>query len=341
MRNNYTLKKILIFILLFAIIIFLVLDVCIGSTYISVDEVGYALFHKNDEAKVATILWKIRLPMSFMAVNIGIALGISGACMQTILNNSLASPYTLGVSASAGFGAALAILTGWFSNTIFSKYVSSIFAVVVAMLVSATIYIFSKKSLFSKKSIILSGIALMFLFQSLQSLLQFISDSDTMQNIVFWNLGSLTKADWSKVFIMTMLNILLVPLIEKEAWNLTALRLGDVEAKSIGIDVGHIRIKCYVYISILTAVSVSFVGAIGFIGIAAPHIARTLFGDDQRYYLIISGMVGAILLSISSILSKIIIPGIVFPIGIITCMIGVPFFILIVFRGDRSIDSGI
>lgn len=340
MRNRYTLKKIVVFSLLFALIIFLVLDVCIGSTYISVDEIIYALFHK-EEAMAVTILWKIRLPMSFMAVNIGVALGISGACMQTILNNPLASPYTLGVSASAGFGAALAILTGWLSDTIFSKYVSSIFAVAVAMLVSVIIYIFSKKNLFSKKSIILSGIAFMFFFQSMQSLLQFISDSDTMQSIVFWNLGSLAKANWSKVFIMVILNFLLVPLIEKEAWNLTALRLGDVEAQSIGINVGHIRIKCYVYISILTAVAVSFVGSIGFIGIAAPHIARTLFGDDQRYYLIISGVVGAILLSISSILSKIIMPGIVFPIGIITCMIGVPFFILIVFKGDKRVDSGI
>ena len=162
-----------------------------------------------------------------------------------------------------------------------------------------------------------------------------------MQSIVFWNLGSLAKANWSKVFIMMMLNILVVPLIEKEAWNLMAMRLGDVEAKSIGINVGLIRIRCYVYISILTAVAVSFVGAIGFIGIAAPHIARTLFGDDQRYYLIISGVVGAILLSVSSILSKIIMPGIVFPIGIITCMIGVPFFILIVFKGDKRIGSDV
>ena len=176
MRNSYTIKKACIIILIFILIVFFVLDVCTGSTYIPVSEIIYVLFHKEDEAMAAIILWKIRLPMAFMAINVGIALGISGGCMQTILNNPLASPYTLGVSASAGFGAALAILTGWFSHTILSEYISSIFAVVVAMLVSVTIYLFSKQKLFSKKSIILSGIALMFFFHSMQSLLQYISD---------------------------------------------------------------------------------------------------------------------------------------------------------------------
>lgn len=316
------------------------LDVCVGSTNITFSETIQTLLEwETKGTKIAVIIWKIRLPMALMAINIGGALGVSGGCMQTILDNPLASPYTLGVSASAGFGAALAIVTGWLSNTVFYQYNSSLLAVGCAMAVSLLICFMSKRRNFSKKSLILSGIALMFLFQSLQSLLQFISDTDTMQTIVFWNLGSLARADWNKVSIMVITNILVVPLVIKESWNLTALKLGDIEAKSIGIDVEKTRMKSFIYISILTAVAVSFAGSIGFIGIAAPHISRSLLGDDQRYYLVFAGVLGAVLLLISSILSKVIIPSILFPIGIVTSIIGVPFFIAAVFRGER-INAG-
>ena len=150
------------------------LDICVGSTNIPFSETIQTLLEwENKETKTAIIIWKIRLPMALMAINIGGALGVSGGCMQTILNNPLASPYTLGVSASAGFGAALAIVTGWLSNTVFYRYNSSLLAVVCAMSVSLLICFMSKRRNFSKKSLILSGIALMFLFQSLQSLLQF------------------------------------------------------------------------------------------------------------------------------------------------------------------------
>lgn len=314
------------------------LNVCIGTTKLQIYDIFYALCNKEDMINSVFVIWQIRLPIAIMAVNVGIALGISGACMQTLLSNYLASPYTLGVSAGAGCGAALALVTGWFSGTVFSEYVTSIFAILAAIIVSLSICILGKMNSFSKHSMILCGIALMFLLQSIQALLQFIADSDVMQSIVFWNFGSLEKSTWNKVYIITMINILIIPLIIKESWNLTTLKLGDVEAKVIGVDVKKLRLKCYIFISIITAISVSLVGSIGFLGIAAPHIARKIVGDDQRYYLIASGMVGAIILSIASILSKLIIPGIVFPIGIITSIIGVPFFALIIFRGGKHND---
>lgn len=334
---NKSVKKIIcIFLLLFILILCLLSDIGIGTTFISFHDILYGLLHNEAVTKVTIIMWKIRLPSAIMAVNIGIALGLSGACMQTILNNPLASPYTLGVSAGSGFGSALALVTGWFSGTVLSGYITSIFAVAMAMLVSFVICFLSKRKGFSKSNMVLAGIALMFFFQALQFFLQFIADSDTMQGIVFWNMGSLEKADWSRVLIITIVNLLSVPVLFMEAWNLTALKLGDIEAKTIGVNVEKTRLKCFICISIITAVSVSFAGSIGFIGIAAPHISRKLLGDDQRYYLILSGIIGSILLSTASVLSKIIIPGIIFPIGIITSMIGVPFFAFIIFKGDSN-----
>lgn len=336
---NKPAKKIICIFLSFFILIFCLLwDICTGTTSLSFNEMLYALLNKDVGTKATLIIWKIRLPSAVMAINVGIALGLSGACMQTLLNNSLASPYTLGVSAGAGFGAALALVTGWFSGTVLSGYISSIFAIAAAMFVSCLICLLSKRKHFSRNSMVLAGIALMFLFQSLQSFLQFIADSDTMQGIIFWNLGSLEKADWNKVLIITILNLLLVPILFTEVWNLTALKLGDIEAKTIGVNVEKTRLKCFSCICVITAVSVSFVGSIGFIGIAAPHIARRLLGDEQRYYMVFSGMIGAVLLSTASVLSKLIIPGIIFPIGIITSMIGVPFFAFIIFKGDLRDD---
>lgn len=336
--NKSVKKNIYIVLLLFMIIFCFLLDICIGTTSMSFKDMLNVFLHKEADTKVTFIMWRIRLPSAIMAVNIGIALGLSGACMQTILNNPLASPYTMGVSAGAGFGAALALVTGWFSGTFLSGYATSIFAIISAMLVIFLISFLGKRKRFSRNNMVLTGIAIMFIFQALQSFLQFIADSDTMQGIVFWNLGSMEKTDWSKVLIITISNLLIVPVIFMEAWNLTAMKLGDIEAKTIGVNVEKTRLKCLLCISIITAVSVSFAGSIGFIGIAAPHISRRLVGDDQRYYLVLSGMIGSILLSTASILSKLIIPGIIFPIGIITCMIGVPFFTFIIFKGDTNND---
>ena len=118
----------------------------------------------------------------------------------------------------------------------------------------------------------------------------------------------------------------------KNTWKYTALLLGDEKATSLGINVARLKIITYLYISLLSATAISFVGTIGFVGLVSPHITRVLVGEDQRYFIPVSGIMGGLILSIASILSKVVIPGIIFPIGIITSLIGVPFFFFIVFK---------
>ena len=142
----------------------------------------------------------------------------------------------------------------------------------------------------------------------------------------------MAKATWPKVAIVGVTILIVIPFFLRDAWKLTAIRLGDSKAKSLGINVERLRIKSLILISLLTSIAVCFVGIIGFIGLVSPHIARMLVGEDQRYYVPASLLGGALLLSVSSIVSKIIIPGAIFPIGIATSCIGVPFFLYLILR---------
>ena len=256
--------------------------------------------------------------------------------MQTILDNPLSSPYTLGISAGAGFGASLAVVVGLGSLEMLGEFMVPFGAFVFACLTSFFIYSINKIKNFSSETMILAGIGMMFLFQALQSLMQYMATPEALQNIVFWTMGSLTKANWTNISIVFVVLLLILPLMMRESWRLTALKLGDEKASGLGVNVERLRVKIFLFISIITAVAVSFVGTIGFIGIVGPHIARMLVGEDQRYFLPLSAVCGMVILSLASIGSKMLIPGAMFPIGIVTAIIGVPFFFSLVLTRKRS-----
>jgi iron complex transport system permease protein len=276
------------------------------------------------------IIWEYRLPTALMAIGVGAALGFAGAVMQTILNNPLASPYTLGVSAGAGFGAAFAIVSGASALSVIGGYTIPFFAFLFAAITCFSIYAFGKYTKMTPQTMILAGIGLSFLFQALQSLMQYIATPEESQNIVFWLFGSLSRANWFTVAVIFITLIVVIPLMLKDAWRLTALKLGDEKAMGLGVNIERLRIKSFALVSIVTGAAVCFVGTIGFIGLVGPHIARMLIGEDQRFFIPLSALCGALVLSLASILSKIIVPGFIFPIGIITSLIGVPFFFSLV-----------
>ncbi len=222
-------RLLLILLLALLIVASLLLDFMLGPSGLPLQNLWQTLTDPaSADPGTRAIVWDIRLPYAVMAIIVGLALGLAGAEMQTILNNPLASPFTLGVSSAAAFGAALAIVLS--------------------------------------------------------------------------------------------------------AWKLTALRLGEDRAISFGINVRRLRLTTLLRISILSALSVAFVGPIGFIGLVAPHIARMLFGEDHRFYLPASALIGALVLSLASIASKNLIPGAIIPVGIVTSLVGVPFFLSIILR---------
>jgi len=311
----------------------IVLDFTMGAAGISLDELVRTLL-QPDAADPTTrvIVWNIRLPYALMALAVGVALGLAGAEMQTILNNPLASPFTLGLSSAAAFGASLVIVldvaipglpVAW---TIAGN--AFLFALFSAMLLHAV----ARWGGMNASGVVLFGIALVFSFNALVSLIQFVASADALQGLVFWTMGSLSRADWTKVGVLLLVFLLILPLSMRDAWRLTAMRLGEERASSFGIDVRRLRLRALVRISVLSALAVSFVGTIGFIGLVAPHIARRLFGEDHRFYLPGSALVGGAILSMASIASKNIVPGIIIPVGIVTSLVGIPFFLAIVFR---------
>jgi iron complex transport system permease protein len=313
-----------------------VLDVATGPSLLPPGEVLRSLTHLGERAAMTdTIVWDLRLPMALMAISVGAALGAGGAQMQTILDNPMASPYTLGMAAAAGFGAALVLAFGGFGLDAMIAVPIGAFA--FAMLAALFLIALASMRRVRGDTIILGGIALLFLFQSLLSLVQFLSSPELSQQILFWLFGSLTKATWPTFWLTTGVTVLCCLLLLRDSWKLAALRMGETRATSLGVDVRRLRMKVLVIVAIMTATATSFVGVIGFVGLVAPHIARMSVGEDQRFLLPLSMLCGALILSTASVLSKSIVPGALFPVGIVTAIVGVPFLLWLIFapRGAR------
>ena len=243
-----------------------------------------------------------------------------------------ASPFTLGVSSAAAFGAALAIVLGIGIPGVPDQWFISANAFIFALLAALMLDGITRWTRVASSGVVLFGIALVFTFNALVSLMQFIATEDTLQGLVFWTMGSLARASWVKLGVMMFAFLILLPWSMMSAWKLTALRLGEDRAVSFGIDVRRLRLGTLLRISILSALAVAFVGPIGFIGLVAPHIARLMFGEDHRFYLPASALIGALVLSMASVASKNLVPGVIIPVGIVTSLVGVPFFLSIILR---------
>ncbi|WP_277810213.1 FecCD family ABC transporter permease [Chromohalobacter canadensis] len=330
-------RQLILAALALALFLSLCVDLALGPARFSLGEVLAALFSPDDVSLQArVILWEIRMPVALMALVVGASLSVAGAQMQTILSNPLASPFTLGISAGASFGAALALAFGVVIVPAAVDYVIPINAFVMAMLTAFAIHALSMRRGVTIETIVLLGIAMVFIFNSLMALIQFFASQQAVSAVVFWTMGSLTKATWPKLWISLGVLATVMPLLARHGWALTAMRLGDAKAESLGVKPRALRLEVLVLVSLLAAIAVAFVGTIGFIGLVGPHIARLLLGEDQRFFLPGSALCGALILSIGSVLSKVLIPGTVIPIGIITSLVGIPFFLFLVLSNKKA-----
>lgn len=330
-RQHTARKLTLLGVLLCLLVASFLIDTGYGPLRIDVTDVWHAILSPDSVSEqLRIVVWDLRLPVSVMAVVAGAALALAGAQMQTILDNPLASPFTLGLSAAASFGAAMGIAFGIRLLPWLSDYIVPINAFIMAMLSAILIHLLSTRRGVTKETIILFGLALVFVFNALLSIVQFFSSDQAVASVVFWSLGSLTKSTWPKVILVTCSLVITLPFFIRYAWRLTALRLGDDKARSLGVKVERLRFQVLMLVSFLAACSVSSIGTIGFIGLVAPHIARMLVGEDQRFFIPATLICGGLILSLSSVLSRTILPGAIFPIGVITTVIGIPFFIALI-----------
>lgn len=314
------------------------LDLSTGSSGMGLGQLLQGLLHPQTlDVTDRVIIWNVRLPYALMAVLVGAALSLAGAEMQAILNNPLASPFTLGVSSAAALGASLVIVFP-LSSALLSR--DSLVALAAFVFACASMFLLHGMSRLrgaGVETLVLFGIALVFSCNALVALLQLLATEDVLQQLVFWSLGSVARANWDKLGILALVLGLTAPFSLHVASRMTLLRMGEERAQSFGVDVRRLRFFALLRISLLSATAVAFVGTIGFIGLVGPHIARILIGEDQRFLFPASALVGALLLSLSSVVSKVIMPGVIVPVGIVTALVGVPIFVVLVFKRGRQL----
>lgn len=317
--------------MLAAILAMAVLDVLLGPSGLGINGLWRSVADPDAGAAHA-IFWHIRLPQALMAVLVGAALGLSGAEMQTVLDNPLASPFTLGVSSAAALGAALTLVFQWRLPLLSADYTLILSAFLLALLCALALDAVAKRARIGSTGIVLFGIALVFAFNALLSLIQLLANAAALQDLVFWMMGSLARSDWAKLAIMASVLATVFPFALRNAWRLTALRFGDARAAGFGVDPARTRRWSLLRVSVLASVAVALVGVIGFIGLIAPHIARRLWGEDHRWYLPASAATGSLILLGASVASKLMSDQVVVPVGIVTTLVGIPFFIVVLTR---------
>ncbi|WP_413112231.1 FecCD family ABC transporter permease [Thaumasiovibrio sp. DFM-14] len=319
------------------LLILFLIDLQVGTFDISLQNILHTLIGIEENLQKALVIEKIRLPKTLMAIVVGAALAMAGCLLQTLLNNPMASPFSLGVSSAAAFGAAIAILTS-FSIPLLSPSLTVAFgSFVAASLSSLILYWFVSKTRANGATLILVGILINFTFQSGLSAAQFYASPEDLAQITFWMFGSLERASYSKVLTVFFVILTAIFFTIPRVWSLTGLRQGDERAEANGIPLKKVRLQFLLVASLLTSIAISFVGIIGFIGIISPHIARSIFGEDHRYLIPSSMLLGASLMVSASILSKVVNPGVIFPIGIVTALVGVPLMLVVLVRNQGEL----
>jgi len=302
-----------------------------GASSVSYKDLFAGLF--QDTGRTHAIIWNLRLPRIVMALLAGSGLAIAGTVFQAVLRNPLASPYTLGIGASAGFGAVTAIVFGaGFSN----EYLIAGNAFGFTLATSFLVLGIARLKGATSETMILTGIALMFLFSSLTSLLQYMGTMEQVHEIVFWFFGSLSKVGWKEIGLAAGMILIPIPILLRRSWDFNLLAAGDESALALGVNVERIRMLGVVLASLITAGSICFTGMIGFIGLVSPHITRMIIGGDHNFLFPASALVGAVLVLTADTLGRTVWAPQVIPIGIVTSFIGVPFFFYLLMKRTRE-----
>ena len=307
----------------------------------------FAALLKKSSPAYNRIIWNIRFPRIIAAIVAGAGLSISGLIMQTCLNNVMASPSTLGVSNAAVFGANLAIIAGAggflsTGNSLFhftsgmNPFAVSFTAFIFSMLSIFMILVLCKIKSYAPNVVILSGLALGAIWTAATTILQFYATDVGLSAAVIWNFGDLGRATYKIDLIMTTVVVLGIVTFSLLSWKYNALLSGDAVAVSLGININRVRFVSMVLASMITAVCVSFLGVIGFVGIICPHTVKKILGQDHRFSIPASVLAGSLLLVISDTVSRSMGNGSALPVGAITSLLGAPFFISLIFSKENS-----
>lgn len=343
-------KKIAILLILLALVfLFFVVSVFVGSGTLSFKEVFLAIFNKGSET-ARLIVRRIRFPRVIAALIAGGGLAVSGLVMQTVLKNPLASPTTLGVSNAAVFGANFAIIVvgaGAFHSThgswlsISNPYLVSTFSFLSAIIAAGSILLLARLKNLNASAIVLAGVAVSAIFQAGTTLIQYFASDTQVASAVYWTFGDLGRASYKTDLIMFIVVAVSTLFFFLKRWDFSAMSGGLACAKTLGVNTRFMTIMSLLLASLITSVTVSFLGIIGFVGLTAPQFMKRIVGDDYRYLLPSSFLAGALLLLISDILGRLPIFGTSVPVGVVTSLIGGPVFLAILLRRKKNESENI
>jgi len=306
------------------LIIISIISLAKGSVYISIQDIWLAIFQKGEQIN-QTIIWKLRLPRLLASLLVGSSLGMSGALLQGMLRNGLASPYLLGISAGSGLVIVSIITFG------FAQMFIPIASWLGAILTTLIVYFLAKRgNKISIERLILGGVAVSSLFGAIQATLLLQAEDGRIQAALTWLIGSLNARGWDEIRItwIPIVIALIVGILLSRQLNL--LSLGEELSISLGNSLFRSRCLIGAVATLLAASAVAIGGLIGFIGLIVPHFSRLLVGNDYKYVLPFSALIGSLTLSTADLIARL--GPIEFPVGIITSLMGAPIFIAILYK---------
>jgi len=316
-------------------------SITVGTVDISLLDGLAALTGSSINSQTHTIVIDIRLPRILLAIAVGAVLASTGAVMQGLFRNPLADPSLIGVSSGASVGASLMIVTaGGFikSGALLGLSLVAVGAFVGGFAATLLVYRLATSGIgTSVTTMLLAGIAIGALAGALNSLLSYFSDNDMLRQISLWQMGNLSGASWTKVIVMGAVALLLMGLFPRESKALNALLLGESEARHLGIDVQRVKRRLIVLTALGVGVSVALAGLVGFVGLIMPHIVRLAIGPDHRWLVPASALAGATLLLIADSLARIVVIPAELPTGILTALLGAPFFVALLLQQRRDV----
>ena len=334
-------NAIVIIAMLVAVVVVSIACLFVGSSNMSFHDALDALLGGGNDAQ-SRIIWKIRIPRVLAAIIAGSGLSVAGLVMQTTLNNAMASPSTLGVSNAAVFGANLSIIAfaGGFLSTgnnlqnfavSANPYATSVMAFAFSTVSVLLILGLCTVRSFSPNVVVLSGMAIGSVWTAATTILQFYAPAVGLSAAVVWSFGDLGRATYRTDAIMAAVVLAGVMFFAFMSWKYNALLSGEATAKTMGVHVEGLRFVSLLLASMITAVCVSFLGVIGFVGVICPHVTKKLLGQDHRVTIPVSCLMGSLLLVLADTLSRSLGSGSALPVGAITSLLGAPFFIAIIF----------
>ena len=336
--HRNTLKKVFVIVLCLTLAVIVAgFAITIGDLHVGFfNSYGVILAHLTGDVtddNADYIIWEWRLPRVLTGLIAGAGLGIAGAVMQCILRNPLADPYTTGISSGASLGASIAIGLG--VSFVSGVYGTVITAFVFSLIPMAIIMAVSKMKGATPTTMIMAGIAVMYIFNACTMMIKLWVDPDKLEEIYRWSVGTIDGAKWDQVYVMFIVVFAGYVAVQLLSRRLNVLSTGDESSRSIGVNANQLRLLCMFIVSLLTAGVVSFTGLIGFIGLVSPHIVRLVIGSDNRFLIPASGAFGAALLILSDTVGRTLIEGTVIQVGVITAFIGGPMFLYLIIRQKK------